>query len=267
MRDSQLPSERRTGVRMELLAPTGFPLVEAGQPIAPLILATLAADKLALRDGDVVVLAQKIVSKAENRYVELASVEPSAQARDLAGVCGKDPRLVEIILAESTAVVRCRPGVIIVRHRLGLVLANAGIDHSNIPGSAGGDRVLLLPRDPDASAAALRHDLAVATGADVAVVIIDSLGRAWRLGTCGACIGAAGLTTVADLRGRPDLFGQTLVSTVVGTGDEIAAAASLVMGQAAEGLPLVIVRGLPVAAAARGTAADLVRPLAEDLFT
>lgn len=265
MTDSQ--PARAGGARLELLAPAGFPLVGAGQPIAPLILSTLAANALELRDGDIVVLAQKIVSKAENRYIELTSVAPSERARELAAICGKDPRLVEVILAEASAVVRCRPGVIIVRHRLGLVLANAGIDHSNIPGSADGSRVLLLPENPDASAAGLRRELTAATGAAIGVMIIDSLGRAWRLGTCGICIGSAGITTVADLRGRPDLFGQTLVSTVVGTGDEIAAAASLVMGQAAEGLPLVVVRGLPFVRADDGTAAELVRPVADDLFT
>ena len=160
---------------------------------------------------------------------------------------------------------RCRPGVIVVRHKLGLVLANAGIDRSNLPDFPDGDVVLLLPEDPDGSAARIRAGLRAKTGADVAVMIIDSLGRAWRIGTCGTCIGAAGLQTVADLRGQPDMFGRTLVSSILGAGDEIAAAASLVMGQAAEGTPLVVIRGLPHRSET-GAARDLVRPLKEDLF-
>jgi coenzyme F420-0:L-glutamate ligase/coenzyme F420-1:gamma-L-glutamate ligase len=251
--------------RVELIAPAGFPLIRPGDDLAAAILATCAAADVRLQDGDVVVLAQKIVSKAEGRYLDLAAVSPSTQAVELARTCEKDPRLVEAILSESSEVVRCRPGLIIVRHRLGFVLANAGVDHSNLPASEGGERVLLLPADPDASAARLRAALRAATGVDPAVMIIDSLGRAWRVGTCGACIGAAGVETVQDLRGQPDLFGRTLVSTIVGVGDEIAAAASLVMGQADEGTPLVVARGL-ARRTPEGAARDLVRPLPQDLF-
>ena len=251
--------------RVELIAPAGFPLIRPGDDLVAAILATCAADGVRLHEGDVLVLAQKIVSKAEGRYLDLATVAPSAQAIELAKTCEKDPRLVEAILSESSEVVRCRPGLIIVRHRLGFVLANAGVDHSNLPAPEGGEQVLLLPVDPDASAARLRTALRAATGFDLAVMIIDSLGRAWRVGTCGTCIGAAGVETVQDLRGQSDLFGRTLVSTIVGVGDEIAAAASLGMGQADEGTPLVVARGFG-RRSPEGAARDLVRPLSQDLF-
>lgn len=251
--------------RIELIAPSGFPLIGPGDDLVSAILEALSHEELTLRDGDVLVLAQKIISKAEGRYVDLAQVTPSARARDLAAQCARDPRLVEAILSESTEVVRCKPGLIIVRHRLGFVLANAGIDRSNIPDLPGGEHVLLLPADPDASAAHLREAIQQATGTDIGVMIIDSLGRAWRVGTCGACIGAAGLETVRDLRGEPDLFGRALVSSILGVGDEIAAAASLIMGQADEGSPLVLARGF-ARRSHHGAARDLVRPLSEDMF-
>jgi coenzyme F420-0:L-glutamate ligase / coenzyme F420-1:gamma-L-glutamate ligase len=250
---------------IRLIAPSGFPLVQPGAALVPAILEALSREAVTPTDGDIVVLAQKVVSKSESRYVDLRDVKPSDRARELATVCGKDPRLIEVILSESRDVLRCRPGVIIVRHRLGFVLANAGVDHSNIPDSARGERVLLLPEDPDGSASRIREEIGRETGVRVGVLIIDSLGRAWRLGTCGICIGAAGIQTLQDLRGGRDLFGQELVSTIVGIGDEIAAAASLVMGQGREGLPLVLVRGLPRSGDA-GAAADLIRPLDEDMF-
>ncbi len=255
-----VPAEPR---EVRLLAPAGFPYVEPGDSLPGLIAATLSRNAIPLREGDVVVLAQKVVSKAEGRYVDLADVDPSPRARELAGICGKDPRLVELILSESTAVLRCRPGVIIVRHRLGLVLANAGIDQSNIEHGER-QRALLLPLNPDRSASAIRSALA-AGGADVAVLIVDSIGRAWRLGTTGLCIGAAGLRTLDDMRGQTDLFGRTLVSTVVATADEIAAAASMLMGQAREASPLVVMRGLALRRE-DGSAQDIVRPFEEDLF-
>ncbi len=164
--------------RLELIAPAGFPLVAPGDDLVGAILRTLAGQEIALEDGDILVLAQKIVSKAEGRYVDLATVTPSARAWDLAAETGKDARLVETILSEATEVLRCRPNLIIVRHRLGLVLANAGIDRSNLPDFADGEHVLLLPQDPDASAARIRDGVKAATGAEVAVMIIDSLGRA-----------------------------------------------------------------------------------------
>jgi coenzyme F420-0:L-glutamate ligase/coenzyme F420-1:gamma-L-glutamate ligase len=201
-------------------------------------------------------IAQKIVSKAEGRSIALASVAPSQAARDLATQTGKDARLVELILSESERVVRARPNLIIVKHRLGFVMANAGIDQSNV-GEDG--QALLLPRDPDASAAALAARLGLP------VVITDSFGRAWRRGTVGVAIGAAGLPALQDLRGRPDLFGRTLMVSITGFADEIAAAAGLVMGQGAEGQPAVLLRGLAWSGAVN-PAAELLRPAQEDLF-
>ena len=247
-----------------VIAVPGVPLVRQGDDLCRTILDACAAADLALCDGDVVVLAQKIVSKAEGRQVALDTVEPSPTALALAETAGKDPRLVELILAETDEVMRVRPGVIIVRHRLGLVLANAGIDQSNVMASDS-PQALLLPVDPDASAVHLRGALSAETGAAVAVLIIDSLGRAWRLGTIGTAIGVAGLSAIVDLRGRTDLNGRKLESSELGLADEIAAAASLAMGQTDEGTPVAIVRGLRLDAA-DGLARDLIRARALDLF-
>lgn len=243
----------------------GIPTIEAGENLAEVMLSALARTGLRLETGDVLVLAQKIVSKAEGRRVRLADVVPSARARALAKEADKDARIIELILKESVEVMRCRPGAVIVRHRLGIVLANAGIDASNVESADGSECVLLLPEYPDTSAARLRKALRDATSTDVAVVINDSLGRAWRMGTVGAAIGAAGLAALIDLRGAPDRNGRNLRTTEVGLADEIAAAASLLMGQAAEGTPIVHVRGLS-RHGGEGRAADLVRPLSMDLF-
>lgn len=194
----------------------------------------------------------------------LASVTPSPRAIGMAAKCDKDPRLVELILSEADQIMRLRKGVIIVRHRLGLVLANAGIDQSNVD-HADGPAALLLPLDPDATCRRLREAIAQRTGKVVGVVIIDSLGRAWRNGTAGTAIGVAGMPALLDLRGHADLYGRTLETSELGLADEIAAAASLVMGQAAEGTPVVLVRGLALPAAP-GSAADLIRRPALDLF-
>jgi len=259
------------GARLEIIAPGGVPLVRPGDDLAAIVIGALDAAGERLRDGDVLVLAQKIVSKAEDRYVALDTVTPSARALELAAEVDKDPRLVELILAESTEVVRHRQGVLIVAHRLGAVMANAGIDQSNVeplpPGLDGAPRprVLLLPEDPDATCARLRAVLHERTGADVAVIVNDSVGRAWRNGTVGMALGAAGLAALDTLNGRPDLFDRPLQATEVGLADEIAAAASLAMGQADEGRPLVLLRGFGRAATG-GRAADLVRPRARDLF-
>ncbi|MDX1383791.1 MAG: coenzyme F420-0:L-glutamate ligase, partial [Thermoanaerobaculia bacterium] len=204
----------------------GIPRVEPGDDLVAILLAATAEAEIELVDADVLVVAQKIVSKAENRYVELASVTPSASARTLALEVDKDPRLVELILSEAEEVVRYRVGVLVVAHRLGFVLANAGIDQSNIEHGGGEGRVLLLPEDPDASAAELRRRIGEETGADVGVIINDSLGRAWRNGTVGVAIGAAGVDCLRDLRGDADLFGRELRVTEVGVGDELAAAGS-----------------------------------------
>ena len=229
---------------LQLSAVRGLKPIERGDDLAALIAAAFAASDLALRAGDVVVVAQKIVSKSEGRLLDLATVVPSPRAIALAGEVGKDPRLVEAILSESLRVVRKRPGLLIVEHRLGFVMANAGVDQSNVAAPDGRQRVLLLPENPDASAAALRERLRTLTGASVGVIINDSFGRAWRRGTVGVALGAAGLPALIDLRGRPDLFGRTLEVSVIGFADEIAAAASLLMGQADEGRPVVLVRGL-----------------------
>lgn len=240
----------------------GVPSVAGGDDLSAIVLAALKATGDTLADGDVVVLAQKIVSKAEGRTVDLRTVAPSERAIGLAMATGKDARVVELILAESSEVLRHRPGLLIVAHRLGLVLANAGIDHSNVDGD---EHVLLLPVDPDGSAQTLRTALKAKTGADVAVVIIDSLGRAWRMGTIGTAIGVAGLPGLLDLRGRPDREGRLLETSELGLADELAAAASLVMGQADEGTPIVLARGVPYARR-EGSAAELVRPKDRDLF-
>ncbi len=241
----------------------GVPEVRPGDPLAELLLQGL--EGRALRTGDVLVVAQKVVSKAEGRYVDLATVTPSARAAALSAKVNKDPRLVELILSQSRRVVRYRRDVLIVEHRLGFVHANAGIDHSNIPADGGAEKVLLLPEDPNASAAAIHAAVHRARGTRVGVVINDSAGRAWRNGVTGIAIGAAGLPCLLDLRGQDDLHGQPLRTTEVGIADEIAAAASLVMGQAAQGAPAVLVTGLSL----RGESQDataLLRAPEQDLF-
>ena len=251
--------------RLQLFAVPDLPMVQAGDDLPALIAAGLARLGETLRDRDVVVVAQKIVSKAEDRMVDLATVTASARAVALAAEVGKDPRLVEVILSESARVVRSRPNLLIMQHRLGFVMANAGVDHSNVAPRDGPDRVLLLPRDPDASAAAIRRALAARFGVALGVIVSDSFGRPWRRGTAGVAIGAAGLPSLIDLRGQPDLFGRTLEVSIVGFADEIASAASLLQGQAAEASPVVVVRGLAWSAP-DAPAAELVRPPQEDLF-
>jgi len=242
-----------------------IPMVRPGDDLAGLMIAACERSALAPANGDILVVAQKIVSKAEGRYVDLAKIAPSAQAQSLAAEVGKDPRLVEVILSEARRVVRHRPGVLIVEHRLGFVMANAGVDRSNVDPKAGTEPVLLLPRDPDASAAALLDCLAGHFQKRLAVVITDSFGRAWRRGTVGVALGAAGLPALMDMRGRPDLYGHALRVTQTGFADEIASAASPLMGQADEATPVVLVRGL-VWSGAPAPAAALIRPAEEDLF-
>lgn len=247
-----------------ILPLSGVPLISAGADLSIIITDALAASGMAAADGDVIVLAQKIVSKAEGRLIALASVTPSAEAIDLAAKVQKDPRLVELILQESAHVMRAKPGVLIVRHRLGLVLANAGIDQSNID-HADGEQALLLPIDPDASAVSLREALMQRVGVRLGILVIDSLGRAWRNGTAGTAIGIAGVPGLLDLRGRPDLHGRALQTSELGWADEAAAAASLAMGQAGEGRPIVLLRGLDLPGE-EGTARGLIRPAHLDLF-
>ncbi len=249
--------------QITVAALSGIPLVQPGDDIATLILNGLASSDLSLQTGDIVVIAQKIVSKAEGRMADLRAVTPSDRAIALAKETDKDPCVVELILRESTEVVRKRKGVIVVAHRCGYVLANAGIDASNV--TEGDSHVLLLPEDSNRSCRDIRERLEAHTGVAPGVLIIDSLGRAWRNGTVGTALGSSGIRALLDLRGTPDLFGRALRHTDVGIGDEIAATASLLMGQASEGTPVVLIRGLKISTQ-DGSAADLIRPRELDLF-
>ena len=244
-----------------------IPLIQPGDNLGLIIHQAVYEADIKPLDGDILVLAQKIVSKSEGRLVNLASVNPSHRAVELAGVTTKDPRLVELILQESSEILRTRLGMIIVEHRLGFVCANAGIDHSNVKGEEinGEEWVLLLPKDPDDSASKIRQVLEDAFRVRLGVMIIDSHGRAWRLGTTGVAIGLAGLPGLVDLRGISDLFGYVLQVTQVGVADELAAAASLVMGQAAEATPVVHVRGFPYPLR-ESRLSELLRPRGMDLF-
>ena len=252
-------------ISLTLTALGGIPLVKAGDDLSNLVLQGLAASGEQLQAGDVVILAQKVVSKAEGRMVDLRDVRPSTRAIDMAHVAGKDPRIVQLILDESTEVLRARAGVIVVEHRLGFVAANAGIDQSNVNQDGGDQHALLLPEDPDATCRAIRQALSERTGMDVAVLIIDSFGRAWRNGTIGTAIGVSGIPGLLDMRGQPDLFGRQLHTTEVGMADELAAAASLIMGQSSEGRPIVLARGVPYARR-DGSARELLRSRQMDLF-
>ncbi len=243
----------------------GIPEVVPGDDLVSLILAGVARTGGQLQENDVLVLAQKVVSKAEGRYVRLADVEPSLKAQELATHVNKDARLIELILQESNEVIRTREDVIIVEHKLGFILANAGIDASNIGIGEEDEFVLLLPKDPDANATAIRRGLERATGLRLAVVINDSLGRAWRQGTVGTAIGVSGLQALLDLRGRVDRRGRELKSSQLGLADEVAASASLMMGQASEGSPIVLMRGVPEMEG-EGKSSDLIRTKNMDLF-
>ncbi len=250
---------------LRLIALPGFPQVAGGDDLAALTAAALARGGLSLRAGDVLVFAQKIISKAEGRRIDLAAVVPGAKAIELAESVHKDARLVELILRESRRIVRFAKDVLIVEHRLGLIMVNAGIDQSNVADPAGGEFALLLPEDPDASAARLRERLHALTGCEPGIIISDSFGRPWRVGTVGVAIGCAGFAATLDLRGEKDLFGRALRVTVVGHADEIASAASVLMGQGSEGRPVILVRGL-AARAPQQPAAALMRPRQQDLF-
>jgi coenzyme F420-0:L-glutamate ligase/coenzyme F420-1:gamma-L-glutamate ligase len=254
-----------TTLELQLIAVPGIPLIEPGTDLVSLICEHTGDQEPALRDGDILVVAQKIVSKVEGRYVDLDTVEPGERALALSKEVQKDPRLVEIILRESRQVLRHKPNVLIVEHRLGFVLANAGVDQSNVDPRRGAKPVLLLPEDPDRSARLLHEGLKARLGKNIAVVINDSLGRAWRLGTVGVALGAAGLPALHDLRGQLDLYDRPLQVTETGFADEIAAAASLLMGQADEATPIVVVRGLKWSAEV-STAAQLLRDAKDDLF-
>jgi coenzyme F420-0:L-glutamate ligase / coenzyme F420-1:gamma-L-glutamate ligase len=246
---------------------TGLPLVQPGDNIAELIRNELRRSEIKLESGDVFVIAQKIVSKSEDRLVNLTQVAPSQEAIELADKVQKDARFVELVLRESQSVLRTRPGTLIVEHKLGFICANAGIDHSNVQGPWGNqdDWVLLLPENPDLSASQIRNELEKAEGVRLGVIIIDSHGRAWRMGIVWATIGLSGIPALVDLRGVPDLFGYQLRITQVAAADELAAGASLLMGQAAEGSPVVHVHGFPYPLR-EGSLHELIRPQNEDLF-
>ena len=257
--------------RLELRALPGIPVVAPGDDLAALVADGLRRAELTLADGDVLVVASKAVSRAEGRFVDLATVEPGARARELAETVQKDARLVELILRESSAISRAAPGVLVVRHRTGVVGANAGIDASNAhpagAAEASGPWVLLLPESPDASAARLREALAPGGTPSIGVIVSDSLGRPFRLGTVGAAIGVAGLPALSDRRGEPDLFGRALEQTITAPADQIAAAADLVAGQAGEGRAVVHVRGLSFEpSAASAGVAELYRDPDKDLY-
>ena len=241
----------------------GIPLIQAQDDIVAIIIGKAAEAGLCLRGGDALVISSKIVSKARGRLIALHAVEPSAEASDLASETGKDPRLVELILRESRRVSRKRLGVLVTEHRLGLVSANAGVDQSNI--EAGDDMALLLPEEPDAAARDIRADFQRRLGVDLAIVISDTHGRPFRVGNVGVAIGAAGLPTVKDLRGQRDLYGRRLEVTQVAYADLIASAAHLLCGEADEGLPAVLLRGLDLSAP-HGCAADLNRAAEHDLY-
>jgi coenzyme F420-0:L-glutamate ligase / coenzyme F420-1:gamma-L-glutamate ligase len=252
---------------LTLTALKDFPLINQGDDLAVIIENSLDKSTLALEDNDILVLAQKIVSKAEGRMINLAGISPGDRANELAILTEKDARLIELILQESSSILRTRPGTIIVEHKLGFICANAGIDHSNVAekGNSKEEMVLLLPEDPDRSAKLIRTELERITGKRIGILIIDSHGRAWRNGTVGMSIGLSGIPGVLDERGWKDLFGYTLRITIVGVADELAAAASLLMGQAAEGTPVVHVRGFPYSLR-EGSLKEIIRPKDQDLF-
>jgi coenzyme F420-0:L-glutamate ligase/coenzyme F420-1:gamma-L-glutamate ligase len=244
-----------------------IPLIRQDDNLADILLKSLQETKVKLQNDDIIVVAQKVVSKAEGRMVNITTVTPSTKALELSEKSQKDARIVELMLRESNEVLRIRVGTIIVEHKLGFVCANAGIDHSNVQG--GGNEkeeyVLLLPENPDLSARNIREYIKREAGVNVGVMIIDSHGRAWRNGTVGICIGLSGIPALVDERGWKDLFGYTLQITVVGVADELAAAASLMMGQAAEGIPAVHVRGFPYPLG-EGSLKELIRPKNQDMF-
>lgn len=245
-----------------LIPITGIPLIQSGDNLPAILVNALSAFEP--QSGDVLVLAQKIVSKAEGQKVDLTRVTPSPRAQELAAITHKDPRVIEVILWDTQEVLRARPGLIIVEHTLGFVSANAGVDRSNVA-PPGEEFVLRLPANPDASAQAIRDAMREQLDSDLGVIIADSHGRPHRMGTIGVAIGVAGLPALEDWRGRKDLFGYTLEHTDVALADQLASAATLLLGQAAEGIPAVLVRGAPFERR-EGSARELLRPKHMDLF-
>ncbi|MDP6916352.1 MAG: coenzyme F420-0:L-glutamate ligase [SAR86 cluster bacterium] len=251
--------------KIELIALEDIPLINQGDNLVEIILKALEKNKVSLNDGDILVIAQKIISKSEGRYAFLNEISPSQEAKDLANKTDKDPRLVQLILNESKEVIRYRKGVIVVENNLGLIHANAGIDRSNLESDNDNPRVLLLPVDPDKSATEIKIEVLKQTEIKIGVIINDSSGRAWRNGIVGIAIGSSGAEVLSDLRGESDLFGNTLEVTEVGIADEIASAASLLMGQGKEGLPVILVKGMKESSDMNNAKA-LIRKASEDLF-
>jgi len=251
---------------MRLFAVPSLPMIQPGDDLAALIVDRLTSIGEQLQDGDIVVMAQKIVSKAEGRLVRLAEVKVSDRAVAIAATVGKDPRVIQVVLDDSNAIVRVRRGLIVVEQRSGWVCANAGVDRSNVQADGADEILALLPADADASAERMRQQLAVRTGVAPAVIINDSHGRAWRIGTTGVAIGCAGLPPVWNQRGLHDLFGYELVSSEECIADELAAAASLIMGQSDEGRPVVVIRGYQLPSAPPAPARAIQRPAETDSF-
>lgn len=251
---------------MNLFAVPAIPLIEPGDDLAQLIVTCLADAGQALQDGDILVIAQKVVSKAENRLVRLADVTPTAQAEEVAQLTNKDARRVQVVLDDSNEIVRARPGLLIVEQKSGWVCAHGGMDRSNVAPENGDDIVALLPADADASAEQLRARLAELTQSQVAVLINDSHGRPWRMGTVGVCIGCAGLPPLWNQRGLHDLYGYELVASEECIADELCAAASLLMGQSNEGRPVVVVRGYTPPVAPHTAATVIQRAKQMDVF-
>jgi coenzyme F420-0:L-glutamate ligase / coenzyme F420-1:gamma-L-glutamate ligase len=250
----------------EAFAVAGIPLLKSGDDLAKIICEKLKDNGRSLHAGDIVVVAQKAISKVEGRMIDLATVTPSARAEEISLQCGKDSREVELILSESTSILRTGENLLIVQHRNGAILANAGMDRSNVSADDDSETVLLLPLDADASAEVLKEEIKKICGIDVAVVINDSLGRPWRLGTTGVAIGIAGLPAILDLRGDTDLFGRELKVSLQAIGDELSSTAALIQGQGAEGQPVAVIRGDFNWSEPDGPATDLIRPEDMDLF-
>jgi coenzyme F420-0:L-glutamate ligase/coenzyme F420-1:gamma-L-glutamate ligase len=265
MRERILRSGQGGNYSVTLTAIPNFPGITAGSDIASILIETTGLAGIQIQEGDIFALAHKIISKAEGRLVNLQEVVPSERAYEMASRTEKDPRLVELILQESQEISRMRPGLIIVRHRLGFTCANAGIDRSNVPQDSENDTVILLPKDPDDSANKIHKSISNKINKSVGIIIVDSHGRPFRLGTTGTAIGLSSMPALWDRRGEADLYGYELQHTEVGTADEIAAAASLLMGQAAEGTPAVHISGLKLPPI-EGRAADLIRPEEKDLY-
>jgi coenzyme F420-0:L-glutamate ligase/coenzyme F420-1:gamma-L-glutamate ligase len=250
---------------LELLAIENIPLIEPGDDLVSILIQTIKEEKIKLRRGDILVIAQKVVSKSENRYAYLNDVAPSSEAIRIAKNSDKDPKLVQLILNESVKVIRQGRGVIVVENKLGFIHANAGIDKSNIESDTDNPKVLLLPKDPDNSALKIKEEIFRQTKLKVGIIINDSSGRAWRKGIVGIAIGSSGVEVLLNLRGQKDLYGNALEITEVGRVDEIASAASLLMGQANEGLPVILVRGIPETSKVNNVK-SILRDKSEDLF-